>query len=285
MKLIFYSPVLLLFLCSCQIPAALPTSPLPSNAATAVDSSEPWLPKKTIVVGLNSPTWDLAKKLAAESIGQESIDDTYTRIKTSRKVLAITFDDGPHPTNTPRLLDILKEKKVRATFFVVGDMIRRHPDNPAILRRMITEGHEIGNHTATHKTLSRMSDTKLREELTPAHQEILAATGVPPRVMRPPSGVITAAQKRLILKEYGYPQILWSVDPRDWQRPGAAVVTRRLIEGASPGGILLVHDLHSASVDAVPAALDALLAQEYEFVTVSELIAIELDAKEKQNKQ
>jgi peptidoglycan/xylan/chitin deacetylase (PgdA/CDA1 family) len=229
-------------------------------------------PLQTLAVGLEAPTWEATKKMAAETGGEINIEDTYTRIKTSEKVIAITFDDGPHPKNTPRLLDILKERGVKATFYVVGNMVRY---NPQLLRRMIAEGHEIGNHTVTHNTLSRMSNEALKKELTAAHHQILAATGVPPRSMRPPGGAITKAQKQLMLKEYGYPTILWSCDPRDWQRPGVSVVTQRLIDGAYPGGILLVHDLHAPTVDAMPRTLDVLLAQGYRFVTISELIAMD----------
>ena len=93
--------------------------------------------------------------------------------------------------------------------------------------------------------------------------------------MRPPGGAIKSSQKDYMLKEFGYPTILWSVDPEDWKRPGVSVVTRRLIDGAAPGGILLVHDLHAPTVDAMPKTLDTLLAQGYKFVTVTELIALD----------
>lgn len=257
-----------LILSSCQKPASVkldvPVAATDSEAAPTL--------LRTLAVGLEAPTWEEAKLLAAESKAATSIDDTYTRIRTSEKVIAITFDDGPHPQNTPRLLDMLKERGVRATFYVVGNMVRY---NPQILRRMVAEGHEIGNHTVTHGTLSRMSDEGLRSELSRAHQQILAATGIPPRSMRPPGGAIRKEQKQLMLREYGYPTILWSVDPRDWQRPGVDVVAQRLIDGAAPGGILLVHDLHKPTVDAMPKTLDALLAQGYRFVTITELIAMD----------
>lgn len=257
-----------LTLSSCQKPASVKLD-VPV-AATDPEMAPTLL--RTLAVGLEAPTWEEAKLLAAESKAATSIDDTYTRIRTSEKVIAITFDDGPHPQNTPRLLDMLKERGVRATFYVVGNMARF---NPQILRRMVAEGHEIGNHTVTHGTLSRMSDEGLRSELSRAHQQILAATGIPPRSMRPPGGAIRKEQKELMLREYGYPTILWSVDPRDWQRPGVDVVAQRLIDGAAPGGILLVHDLHKPTVDAMPQTLDALLAQGYRFVTISELIAMD----------
>ena len=267
MRSIIFTVLSLFLVTSCQKPASVLMS-----SATDISSEPKRAPWLTMAVGLDAPTWDHEKKLAAESVGENQVEDTYTRIKTSEKVIAITFDDGPHPQNTPRLLDMLKKRNIRATFYVVGNMVRY---NPQLLRRMVAEGHEIGNHTVTHGTLSRMSDAGLRSELSRAHQQILAATGVPPRTMRPPGGAITSAQKKLMLKEYGYPTILWSCDPKDWQRPGVSVVTRRLIEGASPGGILLAHDLHKPTVDAMPETLDALLRKGYRFVTVSELISMD----------
>lgn len=253
-------------LVSCQVPASLSLQQSPLPAET---SPKPFRP---LLVGFEQPTWDSLEKEIDFHGWPRKIDDTYTRIRTDEKVIAITFDDGPHPENTPRLLDMLKERNIKATFYVVGNMVKY---NPQILRRMIEEGHEIGNHTVTHGNLARMSNTGLRQELKGAHEQILEATGVAPRTMRPPGGAITSAQKKLMLREFGYPTVLWSVDPEDWKRPGAAVVTRRLLSGASPGGILLVHDLHKPTVDAMPSTLDQLLAKGYRFVTMTELINME----------
>lgn len=198
--------------------------------------------------------------------------DSYSRVATSLPFIALTFDDGPHPTNTPRLLDLLKAKNVKATFYVVGTNVRRYPE---IMRRIVAEGHEIGNHTVNHPNLTKLSDDGVRKELRDCHQAILSATGVTPRTLRPPYGAITATQKSWIRKEFGYPSILWSVDPEDWKKPGSSVVTSRLVSGASPGGILLVHDIHGPTIDAMPATIDQLLAKGYQFVTVTQLIAME----------
>ncbi|MDF1814468.1 MAG: polysaccharide deacetylase family protein [Verrucomicrobiales bacterium] len=267
MRLVFSVALLALTLASCQKPGSISLSAPPASAP-----EEKRTPLKTLAVGLSGPTWEQTKEATAASVGETSLDDTYTRIKTSEQVISITFDDGPHPQNTPRLLDMLKERGIKATFFVVGDMVRH---NPHLLRRMIAEGHEIGNHTVTHDTLSRMNDRALKAEMSAAHQQILAATGVPPRCMRPPGGAIKKDQKQFLLREFGYPTILWSCDPKDWQRPGVEVVTQRLLDGAYPGGILLVHDLHKPTVDAMPKTLDVLLSRGYRFVTISELIAMD----------
>jgi len=220
--------------------------------------------------GLDSPSWNHAgsQNLPA-SVG---IKDSYYKVETSLPFIALTFDDGPHPSNTPRLLDILKERNVKATFYVVATNARAYPE---IMRRIIAEGHEIGNHTVTHGNLAKMSAAGVRKELTEAHESIVATTGVAPRTMRPPYGAITSSQKKWIRQEFGYPSIMWSVDPEDWKKPGSSVVTSRLVKGASPGGILLVHDIHVPTIDAIPSAVDQLLAKGYQFVTVTQLIAMD----------
>lgn len=198
--------------------------------------------------------------------------DSYSSVNTTQPYLALTFDDGPHPTNTPRLLDILKERNVKATFYVVGTNVKAHPN---IMRRIVAEGHEVANHTVSHGNLAKMSESAVRRELTNARDAIIAVTGVTPRTMRPPYGAITSSQKAWIRREFGYPSILWSVDPEDWKRPGSSVVTQRLVSGARPGGILLVHDIHAPTITAIPSAVDQLLAKGYQFVTVTQLIAME----------
>ncbi len=198
--------------------------------------------------------------------------DSYSSIKTNLPLVALTFDDGPHPENTPRLLDLLKSRNVKATFYVVGTNAQRHP---GILRRMVAEGHEIGNHTITHGNLTKMTPDAIRKELKTSHQTILSATGVAPRSMRPPYGAITSDQKAWIKREFGYPSIMWSVDPEDWKRPGPSVVASRLVSGARPGGILLVHDIHKPTIDAMPSAIDQLLGKGFQFITVSQLVAMD----------
>jgi peptidoglycan-N-acetylglucosamine deacetylase len=260
----------LLLLTSCQVPSSVS-----KQATSPLATGELKVALPPLFAGLEAPTWGVAppKEETPPAPGWTGpVDDTYTRVKTSKRVVAITFDDGPHPENTPRLLDMLKERKIKATFYVVGDMVKYSPD---LLKRMVDEGHEIGNHTVSHGTLSRMSDDALIKELKAAHDQIIEACGVAPISMRPPGGAIKKDQKELMLRELGYPTILWSVDPEDWKRPGPAVVTSRLVNGASPGGILLVHDLHKPTVDAMPSTFDQLLAMGYEFVTISELIKLD----------
>ncbi|HQZ29411.1 MAG TPA: polysaccharide deacetylase family protein, partial [Verrucomicrobiales bacterium] len=141
MKATFFLLLSVLFLSSCQVPTSV------STASTNLIGSDLKISLPPLIVGLDGPTWE-THEAAVDSKGwSHPIDDTYTRVKTSRKVIAITFDDGPHPENTPRLLDMLKERKIKATFYVVGDMVKY---SPQLLRRMVAEGHEIGTPTASH---------------------------------------------------------------------------------------------------------------------------------------
>ncbi len=238
-------------------------SPLPGEMKVALPP---------FVAGLDGPTWGMAPPPPEPGNWNVPTRDTYTRVRTNRKIVAITFDDGPHPEHTPRLLDMLKARNLKATFYVIAPNAKRYAE---IMRRMVDEGHEVGNHTVNHPNLARMSDEGVRRELADCHEAIVATTGIAPLTMRPPYGSITSAQKAWIHKEFGYPTIMWSADPLDWRKPGASVVASRLVSGASPGGILLAHDIHAGTIDAMPDTLDRLLAMGYEFATVTELIALE----------
>lgn len=196
---------------------------------------------------------------------------TYSRVPITQPYVAITFDDGPHPSNTPRLLDMLRARNIRATFYVIGRNVDLYP---AVVRRTVAEGHEIGNHSYTHPVLSKLSDAGVRSELTKCRDAIARAAGVQPRTMRPPYGALLQRQREWMHAELRYPTILWSVDPLDWKRPGPSVVASRILASSTPGAIILAHDLHAGTVDAMPATLDGLLRKGYKFVTVSQLIAL-----------
>jgi len=196
---------------------------------------------------------------------------TYHSVNTGGPHIALTFDDGPHPTNTPKLLDMLKKRNIKATFFVVGPNARRYP---GIMKRMVAEGHEIGNHTMTHGNLQKMSNSQIRTELDGCRDAIIASCGVAPRVMRAPYGALSSSQKLFIKNTWGYPNIHWSVDPEDWKRPGPSVVASRITSRTQAGGIVLVHDIHAPSIVAMPQALDGLLRKGFRFVTTSQLISL-----------
>lgn len=200
----------------------------------------------------------------------KGIGISHSRGLSSQPFIAMTFDDGPHSKNTPRLLDILRQRNIKATFYVIGKNVDMYPH---LTRRIVAEGHEIGNHTYTHRNLKTLSDAQVMTEMRKATIAIVKATGVQPRTMRPPYGALYQRQREMIMNKFGYPTIMWAVDPRDWQRPGVSVVKSRILANTTNGAIVLSHDLHAPTVDAMPSTLDGLLAKGFRFVTVSQLLS------------
>jgi peptidoglycan/xylan/chitin deacetylase (PgdA/CDA1 family) len=196
---------------------------------------------------------------------------TFSSVHVAGRYIAITFDDGPSARLTPKLLDLLATHHVKATFFVIGENVAEHPE---IVARATREGHEIGNHSWSHPNFRKMSDEAVRRDLRKTDDAIRSATGTRPTLMRPPYGSITARQKRWITDEFGYKIILWDVDPLDWKRPGPAAVCNRILKAAQPGSIILSHDIHPGTIEAMPATLDQLEAKGFKLVTVSELISL-----------
>ena len=197
---------------------------------------------------------------------------SYNSVNTSRPVLALTFDDGPHPELTPALLDILRAEGVRATFYVIGRNVETYPD---IARRIVSEGHEIANHTWSHPALPSIGAARLNKEISSTSEVIQRVTGRRPTNMRPPYGAINDRVRQSMYKDHGLDVIMWSVDPLDWKRPGAAAVRQRLVDGATPGGILLAHDIHPGTIEAMPGTIRDLKAKGYGFATVSQLLALQ----------
>jgi peptidoglycan/xylan/chitin deacetylase (PgdA/CDA1 family) len=194
---------------------------------------------------------------------------TFSSVHVDGPYIALTFDDGPSATLTPKLLDLLAARHIKATFFVIGENVAEHPE---IVARAAREGHEIGNHSWSHPNFAKMSDERVRQQLWRTDTAIQSATGTRPTLMRPPYGSITAREKRWIHDELGYDIILWDVDPYDWKRPGPAVVRNRILKETQPGSLVLSHDIHPGTIEAMPSTLDALAAKGFKFVTVSELI-------------
>lgn len=194
---------------------------------------------------------------------------TFSSVHVDGPYIAITFDDGPSATLTPKLLDILAAHRIKATFFVIGENVVEHPE---IVARAAREGHEIGNHSWSHPNFGKMSDEGVRGQVQRTDDAIKDATGTRPILLRPPYGSITARQKRWIHDQFGYQIILWDVDPYDWKRPGPSVVRNRILKETQPGSIVLSHDIHPGTIEAMPSTFDALEAKGFRFVTVSELI-------------
>lgn len=184
------------------------------------------------------------------------------------KCIALTFDDGPGP-HTARLVGMLRSKGARATFFMTGTMVRA---NPGIARQVAnTVGMEIGNHTATHAQLTQVGSTQLRREINGNRTTIEQATGRNITVFRPPYGSHNSTVDAMAATA-GESVILWDVDTNDWQTRSAIATRRAVAQQARPGSIVLMHDIHGSTVDAVPGIIDDLQGQGYVLVTVSELL-------------
>ncbi|TMR94735.1 hydrolase [Nonomuraea basaltis] len=179
------------------------------------------------------------------------------------KCVALTFDDGPG-RYTDTLLRHLSTHRARATFFVVG---RNVAANPGILRRTVAAGHEIGSHTWSHSDLTRLSAAGVRSELARTDQVIKAATGLVPRIVRPPYGALNGA----VRMQTSRPMVMWSVDTLDWLHRDSARVVKKTIKSVRPGSIILFHDIHPTTVRAMPQVLKSLSKRGYTFVTVSQL--------------
>ncbi len=234
-------------------------------AATATPASSPAASVTPAATATPAPT---AKPSPAARPARLS----YTLIPGVGRTVAMTFDDGPSPKLTPRLLDTLKQRGIRATFFVVGKNAAEFPD---ILKRAVAEGHEIGNHSWSHPQLTHLGAAGVAGEIEKTNAAIKAAIGHNPVLMRPPYGATTAALDRRFNQEWGLKVILWDVDPLDWKYRNSARVEREILSQIKPGSIVLSHDIHATTVAAMPATLDALIARGFKFVTVSELIAME----------
>ncbi|GAA4578283.1 hypothetical protein GCM10023194_00780 [Planotetraspora phitsanulokensis] len=183
------------------------------------------------------------------------------------KCVALTFDDGPGD-RTDAVLDTLAAHRARATFFMLGQMVT--DETRGFVRRMVSEGHELGNHSWDHPSLVGLSPEALRRELQRTQDVVQQVAGVRMRLMRPPYG---STDKRVedATREEGLAQILWDLDTLDWRDRNAALVAKRSGE-AKPGDIVLMHDIHPTTVEALPRLLDELDRKHFTYVTVSELI-------------
>ena len=186
-------------------------------------------------------------------------------------MIALTFDDGPHPRHTRQILDVLDEYGIPATFFFVGENVSYYQDTA---REVVKRGHEIGNHTYSHPKVSKQSDVAFREELVRCENIIEQVTGVCPKVFRPPQG---SWNQRVydIARERDYSVILWDLDTLDWAHTPSDKIASYILENAKSGNIILMHDYHSGgctTIDALRMFIPNLIEQGYRFVTVSELI-------------
>ena len=188
------------------------------------------------------------------------------------KFMALTFDDGPHQILTPRLLDILKEKKAKATFYVMGVKVAIHPE---IIARAVNEGHEIGNHVYDHPVLTKIKPQELDHQITATTAAIKAATGgYLPKTLRPPYGNSNKKVNWEISNKHAMDAVFWSFDTIDWKFPTKDEILKRSMKEGNikNGAIVLAHDVHTNTIEFIPFLIDELQKTGFELITVSELI-------------
>ena len=200
------------------------------------------------------------------------------RVRTDEKVVALTFDDGPDPKYTPKLLELARAKGVKFTFFLVGKNVRSYPD---LARQEVNEGHAVGNHTWDHRLMTKLTARQARSEIARCEKELDRVCGPVPRVMRPPKGKWDEGTARAA-RTLGYPVILWSLELEHHPRRSAERLAQRAIGLVRPGAIILAHDGQvdrrtdrSKTLQALPLVIDGLQRKGYRFVTVPELLAME----------
>ena len=191
------------------------------------------------------------------------------QVPTTHKVVALTFDDGPLTESTPEILSILREKNIKATFFVVGEQVEKFP---MLVQQEIADGHEVGSHSYSHPTLTTLNKNELEKELARTEQSILKVAPKP-TLFRPPGGFYNDTILKMA-RDDGYITILWSVDPYDWRYPPVGDIVNVVLKDSKPGSIILLHDgkYPSSTPEALGFIIDSLSTRGYEFVTVSELL-------------
>lgn len=215
------------------------------------------VPLSPDVISLRTP--------GAAALPRSSEDHFFAR--STSAVVALTFDDGPQPVFTPQVLDVLERYGVPATFFCIGSQVQKYPE---IVRRTFEEGNDIGNHTWSHPYLTTLSPDAIRWQLSSTSAVIEQATGVEPTLFRPPYGA-TNATVRSIAAQLGLVQAEWTIDTRDWQRPGVTTIVSTVFNEVRPGSIILLHDGggdRSQTVQALPRIIRGLQQRGFTFTTL-----------------
>lgn len=188
------------------------------------------------------------------------------KLSRDMKKVALTFDDGPHPQNTPAILELLKQYDMKGTFFLLGSRIEFYPD---IVKTIKEQGHEIGNHTWNHKQLTSLAESDIRSEVDSVDESLEVIIGEPSTVFRPPYGATDDTIEKIV----GEPSVLWTIDTLDWKNHDPQAVLSAVESDLHPNAIILLHDIHSSTVEGVKLVLEYLQSEGYTSVTVSEILS------------
>lgn len=217
------------------------------------------------LVGIGFSIWCWSPKGDMERDGFPGIKSQAVDASADQKLIALTFDDGPKAMYTERLLDGLRERQVNATFFLIGMQVA---ENEEIVRQMLEDGHQIGNHTHDHQCLTWIEEGAQRAQISICESDLNRLIGSEkPLCIRPPYGEISDAMKQWV----NSPIILWSVDTQDWNGKTVEEIVTHIISHTNSGDIILMHDIYEQSVEAALLAIDEMHNRGYTFVTVEEL--------------
>ena len=227
-------------------------------------------PKVGEVSSVEVPMADLHKYITESYLKGEDLEKYKEYVKKrDRKAVALTFDDGPNPQTTPVALELLKKYNAKGTFFMVGHAIEGNED---LVKRVVAEGHQLGNHSWDHPVLPSIGLEKAKKQINDTTEALKKASGQDVHIMRPPYGAINSAIQAAVDQSF----ILWDIDTLDWKNRNTASIMKE-VRKAQPGSIILMHDIHQTSIDALPSVLQYLTEQGFEMVTVEELMGDQLE--------
>lgn len=195
----------------------------------------------------------------------DKLANTVSTIDPKKKYVALTFDDGPLPATTAKIIQTLAKKDVKATFFLLGQNAKAYP---ALVKQIYEAGHELASHSYSHPSLKKLAQEAIKKEVLATDKAIFEATGQLPKTLRPPYGAINADVAKIV----GKPIVQWSVDSFDWKSKDPSAIQKIIQKTVTSGSIILMHDVQPATAKALEKVIDSLIKQGYQFVTVQELL-------------
>ncbi len=257
-----------------KIQASFPTAtisptPIPTRILTA--TAEPSPTPTPRLTSTPAPIGAFPATFAQQLAVMQAKGRYFLHGNTRLPEIALTFDDGPNPTYTPQVLAILRQYKVKATFFCVGNLVQAYP---YLVKQEYNEGHTIGNHTWGHPNMPSLSIASIIWQMTAAGDAIQRAIGTRPNLFRPPYGAVNSAVLTYV-NYFALTVIQWNVDPRDWSRPGVDVIYARVLAQTSAGSIILLHDGggdRTQTIAALPMIIEWFQSHGFHFVTIPRLV-------------